>query len=313
MNGDPHSRERESRAAWNAYWQGSGKVAQSVQTGCLPDAWPGIAQVQGKAWKQFVRRLPKGAPLLDLGTGDGRAIAWMLEARRDLKPVGIDQATELPSPPRGARFRTNVQMHALPFPDASFAAVASQFGFEYGEIGGTAGEAARVLRPGGTVGIICHRIDSPIVAHNRARRAQICWAIDERDLPGIAERSLQLRKIGVRTVPPELLAAPAEGAAAFGEGSAAWEIAEAILRTLVAGHNDPPDHTAQVIGEIVAQARNEIGRIASLEMAAENSGHGEKLAAALVTAGLELREQQPLYDRAVDAPFATFLTFVKPV
>ncbi|WAT18129.1 class I SAM-dependent methyltransferase [Aurantiacibacter sp. MUD11] len=306
------SAKKDSRQAWDAFWEANTDASGSARGGCLPDAWQGIDQVQTDVWSAFANKLPRGVRVIDLGTGDGRVMAKLLAARRDLKPVGIDQASELPTPPRGAKVRAGVLMRDLPFPDEIFAAATSQFGFEYGDIAGAAAEVARVLKPGGIFGAITHRTDSPILAHNRKRRQQIAWAIEEQDLPGIAKRSLQLRQMGIATVPPEVATAPEEGARKFGPESAAWEIAEALRRTLHFGRNDPPAHTAAVIDQIVGQAQNELGRIASLEMAAEAAGTGEKLVAVLEAAGLELSSSEELRDGAAATPFATFLTLTKP-
>ncbi len=305
------SRKKESRKAWDAFWD-QGHASGSARGGCLPDAWQGIDRTQTEVWTDFARKLPRGARVLDLATGDGRVMAKLLHARRDLKPVGIDQASELPPPPKGAKVRTGVLMRDLPFPDETFAAVTSQFGFEYGDVEAAAAEVWRVLRKGGQVGMITHRQDSPIVAHNCSRREQIAWAIEEQDLPGKASRSLQLRQMGIATVPPEIEQAPAQGAVRFGQTSAAWEIAEAIRQTVVLGRNEPPARTAAVIAQIVDQARNELGRIDSLEMAAGAAGTGEAIAEVLTAQGLELITSQPLHDKAGDPPFATFLALAKP-
>lgn len=304
--------KKDSRKAWDAFWEANKDASGSARGGCLPDAWQGIDKVQTEVWSGFAEKLPRGARVLDLATGDGRVMAKLLAARRDLKPVGIDQAGELPTPPRGAKVRPGVLMRDLPFPDGTFAAVTSQFGFEHGDVEAAAAEVARVLRPGGQLGLITHRSDSPIVEHNRTRREQIAWAIEEQDLPAIARRSLQLRQMGIATVPPEIATAPEVGAQKFGAQSAAWEIAEALRQTLHFGRNDPPAHTAGVIDQIVTQAQNELGRIASLEMAAKTAGTGERIIAILEAAGLTKETGDALDDGTYNAPFATFLTFSKP-
>ncbi|VVT13810.1 class I SAM-dependent methyltransferase [Erythrobacter sp. EC-HK427] len=308
---DQHS----SHTAWNAFWAQNAASPAGSGGGCLPAASPGIDRVQAKAWASFAAKLPRAARVLDLATGDGRVMQRLLDARRDLKPVGIDLATTLPPAPRGTKLRGGVLMHDLPFPDGSFAAVTSQFGFEYGDMQAIAAEIARVLRPGGWLGLITHRIDGPILSHNLRRREQIDWAVAAQDLPGKAKNSLRLRAIGVGSLPEELATAPERGAREFGPQSAAWEIAEAIRQTLVHGKNEPPMQTAAVIDRIVAQAQNELGRIASLEAAAQAAGTGEPVAAVLTAAGLRPIASEMLHDAGptgAGAPFATFLTFQKP-
>ena len=302
------SAKKDSRQAWDAFWDGN----EASASGCLPDAWQGIDRAQSTVWHDLARTLPRRARVLDLGTGDGRVMARLLEARSDLKPVGIDQASTLPTPPKGAKVRTEVLMRDLPFAANTFAAVTSQFGFEYGDIAPAAAEVERVVQPGGEVAMITHREDSPILAHNLARREQIRWVIEETRLPEIAKRSLQLRQVGLAAMPPEVAKAPEEGVQRFGPQSAAWEIAEALRRTLHFGRNDPPARTAMIIDQIVAQANNELGRIASLEMAAQASGTGEKIAAVLEQTGLELQSSEALHDDNAEQPFATLLKLTKP-
>ncbi|MEL1250500.1 class I SAM-dependent methyltransferase [Aurantiacibacter gilvus] len=292
--------------AWNTFWERTGGRSGG---GCLPSGWQGIADMQRRVWQSFSRALPGGASLLDLATGDGVVLAQILEKRRDLTLIGVDRATTLPAPPKGITLKGGVGMEQLPFPDSHFAAVTSQFGFEYGDIEQIAPEIARVLQPGGKLGLITHRLKGPIVAHNRKRREQISWAIDEQKLPEIARNSLALREAGIRDVPQALAEAPAKGVAAHGEGSAAWEIAEAIRQTLEMGRNDAPERVAGIIADIEAQAANELGRIASLENAAATASDADRVIDVLEAAGLKFREEAMLTDGRSADPFADYRTY----
>lgn len=297
MNGNPH-------AAWNDFWadnQGSGNSG-----GCLPAGYRLIDAAQQQAWHSLARALPKSAQVLDLATGDGRVMRWLQAVRRDLKLTGADMADRLPAPPRGTKIKAGVRMEALPFPEARFHAATSQFGFEYGETAAVAKEAARVLRTGGTLAILTHRMDGPILAHNLKRRDQIRWAIEQQDLPAIAKRSLQLRQAGVAVIPQPIVQAPAEGARIYGPQSAAWEIAEAIKRSLVMGMRDHPANVAQLIDTIVSRARNELGRIASLEVACETTADEESFEASIAAAGFEAVARTALLEQGQSQAFADF-------
>lgn len=302
--------------AWNTFWERQGRNPASSKrqgrnqgSGCLPASWQGIDNIRGLVWKRFAETLPQKTKLLDLATGDGIVMAQLMAARRDIKPVGIDRATTLPPAPRGAKMRGGVAMENLPFGDSQFAAVTSQFGFEYGDIARISAEIARVVQPGGRAALMTHRIDGPIVAHNRKRREQIRWAIEEQDLPKIAKNSLALRSAGIAAIPKQIIEAPEKGAALHGPTSAAWEIAEAIRRTLHLGRQDAPAQVAAILDEIASQAENEVGRITSLELAATTASDRETVVNTLADAGLELEREEALRDRIAPMPFADFRVY----
>ncbi|MBH5322387.1 class I SAM-dependent methyltransferase [Aurantiacibacter sediminis] len=298
---------KEDSEAWNTFWERQDRGGQSQEgTGCLPSGWQGIADTQKRVWQSFTRSLPKGAKILDLATGGGVVLQQIKEKRRDLDLTGVDRATALPDAPKGVTLRGGVDIADLPFPDDDFAAITSQFGFEYGDIEAGAREAARVLSPGGKLGLITHRLSGPIVAHNRKRRDQIAWAIEENELLAIARKSLGLRDAGIAAIPQAIVEAPRRGIAAHGEKSAAWEIAEAIRQTLHFGRNDTPDQVLAVLDDIEAQARNELGRIASLERASAVASDGDQFAKVLEDAGFVYNQEAMLTDGRSPDPFATF-------
>jgi len=302
--------------AWNTFWERQnrggakgGAKGNAKGSGCLPEGWQGIAERQRNVWHSFARTLPKNARVIDLATGDGAVLSNLLEVRKDLKLTGIDRATTLPDAPRGTKLKGGISMEDLPFADNHFAAATSQFGFEYGDIGKIAVELARVLRPGGRVGLLTHRLDGPIVAHNRKRREQIGWAIEEQELPMIARNSLALRKSGIATIPQAIMQAPEKGAAAHGPRSAAWEIAEAIRRTLHLGRNDSAENVSAILDDIEAQAKNELGRIASLEQAAATASDIERFQAVMTQAGFTGNGSAMVTDGRYPKPFADYRTY----
>ena len=218
---------------------------------------------------------------------------------------GVDLAPELPDPPPGTRTRGGVAMEDLPFADDSFDGVTAQFAFEYGDPGEVAAEIARVLSSEGKVGLITHRGDGPILAHNLARREAIRWAIEGQKLIEKAKRSLALRALGQVGVPPALAASPRAGAKRFGQHSAAWEIAEAVRQTLAMGARAHPADVAATLDRLAIQARNELGRIASLENACRTADDTATLEAAFAAAGLEQCEIRDLAEPG-RPPFAHF-------
>lgn len=293
--------------AWNTYWERQDRSAAGVQA--MPDDWLALNRRRADHWQEYARTLPRNARVLDLASGDGAVMAHLLGVRRDLKMQGVDRATTLPKPPRGAKLRGGVSMENLPLPDGHFAVVTSQFGFEYGEMGKAAAEVSRVLQAKGSFALMTHRLDGPIVAHNRARRTQLTWALEEQQLLRQARNSLGLRTAGIAALPRPIIEAPELAARQFGEGSAAWQIAAAVRETLHLGRQDRPANVSRVLDDIESKAENELGRINSLEQAAMAVADREALVALLADAGLVLTSETELVAPLSDAPFADFRIF----
>lgn len=290
--------------AWGDFWAG-----QSDQGGggCLAARWRVIDDAQRRAWQGFARLLPAKAKVLDLATGDGRVMGWLLGARNDLKPMGVDLAQRIPDPPKGTRSRGGVAMESLPFTDESFAAVTSQFGFEYGLTGPVLAEIGRVCRPGGHVGLMTHRLDGPILEHNLMRRQGLSWVLDEANLLSKARASLPLRAMGFGP-PPAVMEAPALARKRFGEGSAGWELAEAIARTLGLGRNDRPEEVSRLLTRLEEMARNEIARIDSLHQACRTVADKAALGRMFELHGLALQSQDEVREQGGGRVFADFWT-----
>lgn len=114
-------------------------------------------------WQDFARR--EGGPVLELGCGTGRVVVPV--ARTGVPVVGIDRSgpmleyarrrcRRLAVASRPALVRGDIR--ALPFADRRFSAVMAPYGILQSltkdrDLGATLTEAARVVRPGGTLGI----------------------------------------------------------------------------------------------------------------------------------------------------------------
>lgn len=272
--------------------------------GCLPSRWDGIEAPQRQAWQEFAKQLPKAARVLDLATGDGRVMGWLVGVRRDLKPVGVDLAPHIPQPPKGSRSRGGIAMEELPFGDSTQDAITSQFGFEYGDAAGVLCEIERVVKGGGRVGLMTHRLDGPILEHNLLRREGILWVLDEIGLIAKARASLALRALLLPGVPPAIQAAPQEAKRRFGAGSAGWELAEAIVQTLELGRNDHPHNVLGLLATLESKAINEIGRIESLEGACRAIADREALKQRFHEANLLLESHRLVKESGSGRPFA---------
>ncbi|MXO84635.1 methyltransferase domain-containing protein [Altererythrobacter aurantiacus] len=290
--------------AWDDFWQQN--AGGKGQGGCLPEGDDALDRVQKEVWSRFARTLRKGARLLDLATGDGRVMRWLVAARRDVKPVGCDRAPELPEAPRGTKMRAGVSLEDLPFRDGQFAAVTSQFGFEYAEPQTAARELARVLANDGVAALLTHRQDGAILEHNLARREAIRWALEERAAVEVGKRHLGLRSVGIGGAPATLSDIAQEGAKQFGPRSPAWEIPEAVRQTLTLGARDHPANVGAMLNTIAAKARNELARIASLEAACARTANAEAFEGALAEAGLTQLSIEELCVRSEDKLFGDF-------
>ncbi|MXP13416.1 methyltransferase domain-containing protein [Altererythrobacter confluentis] len=290
----------DEAAAWGDFWAAELKST----AGCLPSGYLGIDAAQAKKWLEFAKTLPAKSRLLDLATGDARVMRWILQARKDVKPTGIDRAPQLPIPPKGTKVRAGVSMEMLPFRDSAFSAVTSQFGFEYGDTSKISTEIARVLRPDGRVAILTHRQDGPILAHNLERLKQLSWVLDDQNLIELAKRSLSLRVAGISAIPAKISLAPEEGARLFGATSAAWEIAEAVRQSITLGQRDTVANVRQLLDQIAAKAANERGRIASLQIACARTADSDGFLREISDGGLTQLSIQPVAEAKSIPPFA---------
>lgn len=288
----------QDREAWGSFWQ-----TPQGGSGCLPEGLRRIDDAQRRCWEEFAIGLPRGARVLDLATGNGAVLRRFAGVRPDLKLTGVDSAPTLPAAPHGIALKPNVAIEDLPFADGAFAAVTSQFGIEYGEIGPVAAEIGRVLRPGGRFRAIVHHAESPVLVHNRSRREGLHWALESGWLAK-ARAFAQARQMGPLPTPPAFREAPGEARRRFPGQPVAEEFVTAILQTLELGRRAPPRETIEVLGTLEARARNEMARIASLERSVCDEARIGAIGAALEASGVGTRAPGLLHEAGSARPFA---------
>lgn len=289
--------------AWGDFWS---RGDRQDGRGCLPDGARGVEGALRDAWHAVARSLPSGARVLDLATGDGRVLRWLGEVRSDLELTGIDSAPTLPAAPQGITLYPAIAMERVPFADAAFDAVVSQFGFEYGEPAVVAGEIARVLRPGGGVALVTHRDDGPILAHNLDRRMEIGWIFDRKALFSLARSVLGARGNGFATTPMAVMQVVGESRQRFGDGSVAWELSEAVRQALMMPGETPEVVIAAAIERIERSARSEMQRIEALQRACATARQLFSDPAIWESAGLALDGGRVLYAGSDELSFADF-------
>src|SRR5688572_29452405 len=119
------------RDAWSSYWAAGGLHS------CVGSFAGNYAGAIGDFWRDRAAALPDGARILDLATGNGALPLLFRDRRGDAIEIdAVDLARIAPrwhrpdESPR-VRFHSGIAMERLPFADAGFDLVASQFGFEY--------------------------------------------------------------------------------------------------------------------------------------------------------------------------------------
>lgn len=296
---------------WGDFWalnSRPGANANGDSGGCLPQRWAAIENGQRAAWLGFVDRVEDGGRVLDLATGDSRVLRWLQGKRPDLVLTGIDLSPQLPPPPPGIETRCGIAMESLPFEDASFDAVVSQFGFEYGDPIKVSAEIARVLSPSGNIGLLVHRGDGPILEHNRHRRNQLVWALKEKGAAKKTIAALNDGAIGIDKAAKIAGKIAEQGAKKFGEGAPAWELPEAIRRSCVMGRNHGTGSIIETIRMIEGHATNELGRIQSLARACKTADTRSVIVDNFAKHGFALKGTVPICEPS-GREFADFITF----
>jgi SAM-dependent methyltransferase len=102
---------------------------------------------------RFMRQVPAGAKLLDLGCGRFKTLKRLREQRPDLEYYGVDIMDVSADCPPGVAFkRADIDRESLPFPDAQFDAIFFCHVLEHLLYPMNAlTELQRVLKPGGLV------------------------------------------------------------------------------------------------------------------------------------------------------------------
>ena len=186
--------------AWQDYWEGTRRAGIVPEIGArdpaLRDFWltfftscadAGVDQTQ----------------VLDLGCGHGAVSALARSVTRNNKcPFRItcldasSAAIDLVKARHSDIAAVCASADDIPLPDGSFEHVVSQFGIEYAPPE-AAGEAARVLRPGGTVALLMHLESGAIWDECRRNRDALDGVADSGVLPGftrLIEEHLALRR-----------------------------------------------------------------------------------------------------------------------
>ena len=142
-------------------------------------------------WQSRFSKLLDGSRILDVATGNGIVLAHAAIAAervgKRFSLTGIDLAdinplryvSNLPEGLRQAKFVGRIAAEKLPFPDAHFDVVVSQYGLEYANLEAALGEVERVLVPGGQLHWLAHSKESVVVAQNHDQTKQVDFLLEQ--------------------------------------------------------------------------------------------------------------------------------------
>lgn len=148
---------------WGSYWTNE-SAAGEVFVGKDGNTHPGIVAF----WRQAFEQLPAQLKIIDLASGAGSVFQHLPKDHgAQLFAADIsDEALELMKTRIPKVITNTCSADALPYQDAEFGMVVSQFGIEYaGDDAFT--EAVRVLAPDGQLKMLCHIHDGHIDARNQ--------------------------------------------------------------------------------------------------------------------------------------------------
>jgi SAM-dependent methyltransferase len=159
--------DRQAAQDWQRFWQDAGI------DGCTATLPPAVAANIAGGWRALLAGVSPGLRLLDVACGRG-AILALARARgladvRGVDLVAIDGADPAIS--------SGIDAAYLPFADASFDIVTSQFGIEYAGLLVAGLEAARVARH--HLWLLLHAAEGPIAAQAREQLDQLAWLRDD--------------------------------------------------------------------------------------------------------------------------------------
>ena len=291
--------------AWDRQWRGS-LVSTCLLEG---DSETGDAFVQG--WGNFFSNLPKGAKILDIGTGNGFVPLIALEvsdrAGKKFEIHGADMAVIDPAralPDQAEQlsrisFHTEAPSENLPFEDETFGAITGQHALEYADLNKAVPEIARILKPSGAVRFLVHAADGDIVKSNLPKIEQCRYLLEEIDLFSIAERAVEDALKGQGDQGAVLKEALKNAADQFKGDANIKDLMELLnlLRGAFEQRNHFPDLATfkNWLSENKRETEAQMIRIIAMKEAALNEASANVLAKSFQGEGFENVRLEPLY------------------
>ena len=195
--------------AWRSYWA-TGNLHSCVTSydGNYSGAIAGF-------WVRAFAGLPEHSKVLDLATGNGAIPKLLYDLKGDSVSIDAVDATQIAprwhSPIDHAKihFRSGVWMERLPYADAAFECVCSQFGIEYAERPAAWLEALRVLKSDGQLHCVVHHQDSILTNIAAQEEAHCAWLVGD---DGLLQAAIRLAPWLLRVRRGELPPQPGDDA-----------------------------------------------------------------------------------------------------
>lgn len=157
--------------AWSSFW------SKGPLHSCIDSFGQNYSGAIGDFWRAIFADMNPGDRVIDLATGNG-ALPLLLshEQGEDAWIDAVDLATVAPTWHQGSQhpnihFYSGTAVEKLPFSDASFDLVISQFGLEYAVWPAALLECARVMKPFARAAFVMHHADSVLVEVGRTEAA----------------------------------------------------------------------------------------------------------------------------------------------
>jgi ubiquinone/menaquinone biosynthesis C-methylase UbiE len=301
----------DSTGSWTRYWS-SGRVA-ACSGGDDGNYFPEIKRL----WTSFFTRLDNGAAILDVATGNGAVLALALEfagrVQTRFSLCGVDRAvpSDTGLAERAAERGCELQIlgdtcaEQLPFEDASFDAVTSQYALEYTDLERSLAEATRVLRDKGKLMLIMHTSESAIMNQTRVALDDLEFVLAPGGALECFEQLMKAEQHGGQLDPARLSTAHYRSCKdRFNQSAAAIlkrvqgreEVQARFLNQLMTSMGEIFQHRHQHRYEMVMQKTDEIrietlahvDRLGDMRDAAFSPSGLERLRAMLRTCGLEI-------------------------
>ena len=185
--------------SWSRYW------ASGALHSC-PNAFSGNYDDEVREhWYACFSKLPDGARVIDIGTGNGAVALLAQDAARSLgrrfQIEGIDAAVIDPATAVAQHdvdfsdivFRGETPIEATGCPPRHFDAVSSHYAIEYSDVAQSLRELARILKPGGWAEFVIHHAGSMALKTTRAELRAFAYLRDE--APVLMESCRLLEKL----------------------------------------------------------------------------------------------------------------------